>query len=78
MIGFTTDFTIEEINLMCIYGTDSRARLLADLHKSLPHVDEPEMLELMQTVIVKLQKINDETFSRIIFSQTDEFYEQEG
>lgn len=75
MPDFTADFTIEEINLMCIYGTDSKTQLLSDLHESLPHVVEPEMLELMQTVISKLQKISNESFSQIVFVPTDEFYE---
>jgi len=34
-------FNVEEMNLMCIFNTDSRDALVADLRESLPDVYDP-------------------------------------
>ena len=30
-------FTVEEINLMCVFGTENRSKLIADMKNVLPH-----------------------------------------
>ncbi len=60
-------FTAEEINLMCVYDTGSRAALVSGVRESLPDVYDPEMREIMENVIAKLEKLTDEEFSRIGF-----------
>ncbi|WP_440897001.1 transposon-transfer assisting family protein [Amphibacillus sp. Q70] len=49
-------FTIEEINLICIYNTGSREGLLSELTEMQTHLaqDETELLELTQSVIDKI------------------------
>jgi len=61
------NFTVEEMNLMCIYETDSKAALLAGIRESLPDVYDPELREIMETVIGKLEPLTDEEFSQIGF-----------
>ena len=58
-------FTVEEINLMCIYETRDRETLLSEIRDSLPHVEEPELLEIMHTVISKLETMTDGEFADI-------------
>ena len=70
-------FTVPEINLMCILDTSSKETLLSDLNLCKDNVYEPEMIELIQTTIKKLEKITDEEFSEIGFFIADEFIDFE-
>lgn len=60
-------FTYEEINLMCIYDTSSRKKLIAELTKMRKYLepDEAEILELTDSAIRKLEKISDEGFAEL-------------
>jgi primase-polymerase (primpol)-like protein len=66
-------FSAEEINLMCIYDTASRQNLLSDLRAGLADVYEPEMREVFESAIAKLEAMSDEDFSGIGFYVADEF-----
>ncbi len=71
------NFTVPEINLMCILDTSSKETLLSDLNLCKDNVYEPEMIELIKTTIKKLEKITDEEFSEIGFFIADEFIDFE-
>lgn len=60
-------FTYEEINLMCIYDTSSRKKLIAELAKMRKYLepDEAEILELTNSAICKLEKISDDEFAEL-------------
>ena len=60
-------FTVEEINLICIYNTGSREGLISELSKMQTHLqkDETELLELTHSVMSKLDAISDEDFDSI-------------
>lgn len=60
-------FTYEEINLMCIYDTSSRKKLIAELTKMRKYLepDEAEILELTDSAIRKLEKISDDEFAEL-------------
>jgi hypothetical protein len=58
-------FTMEEINLICIYDTSDRAACAAEIRDNLTYVDEPEIRTLMEAVIAKLDGITDADFSGI-------------
>ncbi len=60
-------FNTEEMNLMCIYDTGSRAALISSVRDSLSDVYDPELREIMENVIAKLEKLTDEDFSQIGF-----------
>ena len=66
-------FSAEEINLMCIYDTVSRQILLSDLRAGLRDVYDPEMREVFESAIEKLESLSDEEFSEIGFYIADEF-----
>ena len=61
-------FSIEEINLMCIYDTGTRSGLLNELENVLPILvkDEAELSELIQTVIAKLRRMSDWDYSQLV------------
>lgn len=56
-------FTVPEINLMCILDTSSKKNLLSELHLCKNNVYEPEMIELIDETIKKLEKLTDKEFS---------------
>lgn len=61
------DFTNDEMNLMCIYNTGSRAGLmeaLANMKKYLEK-DETELLELTESALSKLGRLSDEEFEKL-------------
>ena len=62
-----SDFTFDEINLMCIYNTGTRAGLmqaLTDMRKHL-EADETELRELTDSTLRKLGGITDEQFAEL-------------
>jgi hypothetical protein len=58
-------YSLEEINLMCIYDCTSRSGLIGDLEDAMEYVDEPEMLRLMELTIDKLCRTTDAQFSAL-------------
>jgi len=71
MINFM--FSAEEINLMCIFDTISKENLLNELRESLKNVYDPEMREIYNSSIEKLEKVSDEDFSEIGLYMADEY-----
>ena len=60
-----SDFTFDEINLMCIYNTGTRIGLmqtLTDMRKHL-EADETELLALTDSVLAKLVTLTDEAYA---------------
>ena len=68
-------FSVEETNLMCIYGTNDRTTLITELKNGLPGVSDPEMREVYNSAIGKLQNISDDDFAGIGFYTADEYTE---
>ena len=61
------DFTFDEINLMCIYNTGTRAGLMQALTDMRKHLepDETELLELTDSALRKLGGITDGQFAEM-------------
>lgn len=60
-----TIFTVEESNLICVFTSESRKAAIEGINKSLPHLDDEEMIELSHRVLKKLESITDEEFSML-------------
>ena len=62
-----SDFTFDEINLMCIYNTGTRAGLIQELTVMRGYLepDETELLALTDSVLAKLTAITDEVFAEL-------------
>ena len=60
-------FTVEETNLMCIYGTDTREGLIAELTLMKIHLqsDEVDLLSLTKSVLEKLNGMRNEEFENV-------------
>ena len=58
-------FTVEEINLLCIYSTGTRAGLIADLRQALPDVTDPELREIIENAAAKLDAMTDAKYIAI-------------
>ena len=61
-------FSIEELNLMCIYDTGTRSGLIAGLEKislELAPADE-ELSELIQSALKKLTAMSDQEYGELI------------
>ena len=60
-------FTVEETNLMCIYGTDSRTNLINELEEMQVHLqaDETELKELTKSVLTKLKSMTDSEYDEV-------------
>jgi hypothetical protein len=71
-------FSVEEINLMCIFDTTSKATLLGELLESLPAVYDSDMREIYDSAIEKLENIDGKDFADIGFFAADDFdYDEE-
>ena len=68
-------FTVEEINLICIYHTGSREDLISELSKMQTHLqkDETELLGLTYSVIDKLNSMKDDEFEDVIVELVADF-----
>jgi len=61
-------FTVEEENLLCVFDTSSRDRLIAGLRDAIDHFDEPELREIAESALQKLNALTGAEFSELIFS----------
>ena len=61
------NFTFEEMNLMCIYNTDSRAGLIESLNEMRGELsaEETELMELTDSTLRKLQAMTDDEFAEL-------------
>jgi len=70
-------FTIEEINLMCIFDTSSRDALIAELTAAIPEFDEPELTEIAENVLTKLMAMSDDDFNALDLYPVYDDYDEE-
>lgn len=61
-------FSIEELNLMCIYDTGTRSGLIAGLEKIALELapDDAELSELIQSALKKLTAMSDQEYRELI------------
>lgn len=60
-------FTVEEMNLMCIYNTSSKKSLITDLKSVYPYVEDMDMRFLIDNLIKKISDMHDYDFAKINF-----------
>ena len=65
-------FSVEEINLMCLYDTSSPTALRNDLITAVHDVYQPDMIALFGSTLEKLDGITDEDFADIGFYAADD------
>ncbi len=58
-------FTVEEINLMCVFEGQDRKSMIADIKNVIPHIQDSDMVELARQVLGKLEAMSDEEFAEV-------------
>ena len=58
-------FTVEEVNLMCVFEGQDRTGMIADIKNVIPHLQDSDMEELARQVIGKLKAMSDEEFAEV-------------
>lgn len=69
-------FTVEEVNLICIFNTSSREALIDELIGATSYFEDAEMLEIAVAVLDKLSKMSDEDFAVLELNPTYEDYNE--
>ncbi len=65
------NFTVEEINLICIFAGESRNEVIKDIERALPYLEDTDMAELSGRVIGKLRGMTDEEFARLELTEAE-------
>lgn len=60
-------FTIDEKEIISMYDTSDRVKLIARLKEILPHIDDKEMTEITDNAISKLERMTDSEFAETEF-----------
>ena len=60
-----TIFTVEESNLISIFASKKRTKVMRDISNAIPHLDDEEMIDLSLRVVDKLKAMSDEEFARL-------------
>ena len=58
-------FTVEEINLMCVFEEQDRMGMIADIKNVIPHIQDSDMVELAGQVLGKLEAMSDAEFAEV-------------
>jgi len=70
-------FSVEEINLMCIFDTGNKDNLLSELRSAVSDIYDPDMREVFESTIAKLETLMDAEFADIGFYIADEYIDDE-
>lgn len=65
------NFTVEEVNLICIFAGESRGEVITDIERALPYLDDTDMAELSNRVVGKLRDMTDEEFGQLELIEAD-------
>lgn len=64
-------FTVEEVNLICIFESRSRTKVISGIKEAIKHLDDEAMIELSVKVMQKLSDMSDEQFKELVFVATE-------
>mgnify|MGYP000787184358 FL=1 len=60
-----TIFTVEDSNLISIFASENRTKVMQDISNAIPHLDDEEMIELSLRVVDKLKAMTDVEFAKL-------------
>ena len=58
-------FTVEEINMMCVFEGQDRTGMIADIKNVITHIQGNDMVELAEQVLGKLEAMSDAEFAEV-------------
>lgn len=65
------NFTVEEVNLICIFAGESRSQVIGDIDRALQYLDDLDMEELSNRIIGKLRNMTDEEFEQLELTEVE-------
>ena len=73
----TNEFTFDEMMVLAMIKEESRSKSIDAMNEMIGEIEEdPEMQELVQGVMYKLENISDEEYSKIDFSEYDQYVDE--
>jgi hypothetical protein len=69
-------FTVEETNLMCIFDTAGRQRLISELTAAMPGFGDGELAEIAESALAKLEKMSGDGFDALTLYPVYDDYEE--
>ena len=66
------NFTVEEINLLSIYGTDTIAATIAAIDEAMPDILDEDIISIAESASRKLAALSELEFSALIFAPADD------
>lgn len=60
-------FSVDEMNVICIYDTTDRIKLISQLKTVLPNIEDSELAEITAEAIEKLERMTDSEFKATDF-----------
>ena len=71
-------FTVEEVNLICIFDTSSRNALIESLTVAIQDFDEPELTEIAEGVRSRLSIMSDADFAALeLYPEYEDYAEEQ-
>ncbi|RKJ31319.1 hypothetical protein D7X25_36060 [bacterium 1XD42-8] len=64
-------FTVEEINLMCVFEGQDRKGMIAEIKNIIPHIQDNDMVELAEQVLGKLEAMRDAEFAEMVLEAAE-------
>ena len=64
-------FTVEEINLMCVFEGQDRKSMIADIKNVIPRIQDSDMVELARQVLGKMEAMRDEEFAEVVLEAAE-------
>lgn len=65
------NFTVEEVNLICVFAGEGRSEVIEDIERALPYLEDTDMGELSKRVIGKLQDMTDKEFEQLELTEAE-------
>lgn len=64
-------FTVEEVNLMCVFEGQDRIGMITNIKNVIPHIQDSDMMELIRQVLEKLEAMSNEEFAEVALEATE-------
>lgn len=62
-------FTTPEVNFICIFAGNTKAETISNIMSGIPSIYEPEMVEIAEQSIIKLDDITESEFEEMNFTE---------
>ena len=66
------DFTVEEMNFLCIFKGTDRDETIRNVRRIIPFIGNYDMIKIGESLLSKLERIPEEAYNEISFDPTFE------